>query len=561
MATYEYGMWAYNTKQATLQVTVDEHSVDTASNTSKLHVVMKLINNNKTPSHNANCTIYLNVNGERAYTGSSFDIRGGVTQTFYDSNITITHNTVGAASVPIYAYFKSGVSIGTAEISQTFTCTTIARKSSVSASTGYIESTLPITISRQSSSFTHTLTYSFGNLSGTIASGTSSTSINWTVPSSFYAQIGGSSTSGSGTIYCYTYSSGTHIGTSSCGFTVYTNSSYCGPTLSPSITTDANTQKLTGNTSTIIRYFSSANVTIGAAARASASVSSKSVVNAGKTLTSDGSFSNLTNGTFSFSVKDSRGYTNSTTKTLTVIPYIKLTCDLDVQITVSGKATINIKGNYFNSSFGKVNNSCSPQYRYAVKGSNFSDWKSLNPDCSSDTYTATGIETGFQENVIYVFQAKTTDALGTTQITEIEVSTLPVFDWGENDFNINGALKIKNNEVADYIVEQGTSGIWTYRKWNSGIAECWGRVGSESYGMTSTSGYGYYTSSSVNLPSNLFKTVTWATSDRCGGTTGNGLISTDIRSISTTTVSYFIWCTISTTMDVDVSISVKGRWK
>ena len=29
-------------------------------------------------------------------------------------------------------------------------------------------------------------------------------------------------------------------------------------------------------------------------------------------------------------------------------------------------------------------------------------------------------------------------------------------------------------EGRDYIVEQGTSGIWTYRKWNSGIAECWG---------------------------------------------------------------------------------------
>ena len=26
----------------------------------------------------------------------------------------------------------------------------------------------------------------------------------------------------------------------------------------------------------------------------------------------------------------------------------------------------------------------------------------------------------------------------------------------------------------DWIVEEGTSGIWTYRKWNSGIAECWG---------------------------------------------------------------------------------------
>ena len=29
--------------------------------------------------------------------------------------------------------------------------------------------------------------------------------------------------------------------------------------------------------------------------------------------------------------------------------------------------------------------------------------------------------------------------------------------------------------AVDYIVEQGTSGIWTYRKWNSGVAECWGK--------------------------------------------------------------------------------------
>ena len=41
------------------------------------------------------------------------------------------------------------------------------------------------------------------------------------------------------------------------------------------------------------------------------------------------------------------------------------------------------------------------------------------------------------------------------------------------------AIKTKLNAhdkalSVDYIVEQGTSGIWTYRKWNSGIAECWG---------------------------------------------------------------------------------------
>ena len=51
--------------------------------------------------------------------------------------------------------------------------------------------------------------------------------------------------------------------------------------------------------------------------------------------------------------------------------------------------------------------------------------------------------------------------------------------WGYNDadntFTV-GASTIYLNGVrlADFVVEQGTSGIWTYRKWNSGLAECWG---------------------------------------------------------------------------------------
>lgn len=41
------------------------------------------------------------------------------------------------------------------------------------------------------------------------------------------------------------------------------------------------------------------------------------------------------------------------------------------------------------------------------------------------------------------------------------------------------ALKIKDiaysfGLIADYVVETGTSGIWTYQKWASGIAHCFG---------------------------------------------------------------------------------------
>lgn len=35
-------------------------------------------------------------------------------------------------------------------------------------------------------------------------------------------------------------------------------------------------------------------------------------------------------------------------------------------------------------------------------------------------------------------------------------------------------VKVKGSPMEDYVVEQGTSGIWIYRKWASGIAECWG---------------------------------------------------------------------------------------
>lgn len=30
--------------------------------------------------------------------------------------------------------------------------------------------------------------------------------------------------------------------------------------------------------------------------------------------------------------------------------------------------------------------------------------------------------------------------------------------------------------IADYVISEGTSGNWRYRKWASGVAECWGEV-------------------------------------------------------------------------------------
>lgn len=72
---------------------------------------------------------------------------------------------------------------------------------------------------------------------------------------------------------------------------------------------------------------------------------------------------------------------------------------------------------------------------------------------------------------------------------------------------------------ADYIVETNTSGNWTYRKWNSGIAELWGKhivnwtatntsqIGKGTYDGVSISMFNYYGAVEVSYPDNFFKKV------------------------------------------------------
>ena len=48
---------------------------------------------------------------------------------------------------------------------------------------------------------------------------------------------------------------------------------------------------------------------------------------------------------------------------------------------------------------------------------------------------------------------------------------------------------------ADYVVEQGTTGIWTWRKWVSGVAEMWAVCGADTLDMTVQTWGNMYTAS------------------------------------------------------------------
>ena len=76
-----------------------------------------------------------------------------------------------------------------------------------------------------------------------------------------------------------------------------------------------------------------------------------------------------------------------------------------------------------------------------------------------------------------------------------------------------------------FIVEEGTSGIWTYRKWSDGIAECWGAK-TESKSLTAWGSWYYARIDGPNYPTGLFTTLLsvtgslgWAGGDLVSGLT------------------------------------------
>ena len=69
------------------------------------------------------------------------------------------------------------------------------------------------------------------------------------------------------------------------------------------------------------------------------------------------------------------------------------------------------------------------------------------------------------------------------------------------------ATSIIKAQSIDYIVDQGTSGNWKYRKWNSGRVEAWGYKNFSSIPVTSVSPtYGGYRSAALEIaiPSGIF---------------------------------------------------------
>ena len=119
----------------------------------------------------------------------------------------------------------------------------------------------------------------------------------------------------------------------------------------------------------------------------------------------------------------------------------------------------------------------------------------------------------------------------------------------------------------DYVVDEGTNaktGItWTYRKWNSGIAECWGVYTNSSVSYTANSGAagGYRaTTPSINYPF-TFNSILCVNATNNGGTNDYwGVISNATTGTSGLAITLDRGNSASS-VQIKVGIYTKGTWK
>ena len=351
----------------------------------------------------------------------------------------------------------------------------IPRASTVSATDANIGGKTTITINRAASSFTHTLTYSFGGLTGTIATKTTSTSVSWTVPTTFYAKIP-NDPSGTCTITCDTYSGSTKVGTATDTFKATAAEPACTPSVSVAAEdTNADVIAITGSNKIIVKGFSDVKVTTTAEGKNSATISSVSVSCGSDTKTGTSvTFNDAASATIKATVKDSRGYDNSATASgLTLVNYIVPTIveTITRESPTSDVVKISVKGKWFNGSIGATKNTLRVQVRYKPKSqasyADSDDYFDMDVATDGNTYTATLSLTGLTYNQAYSIRIRARDAihvydgsLADPIYRNTEISKgVPVFDWGEDDFKFNVPVSLDSGAFAAGAFKTGVK-LW-----------------------------------------------------------------------------------------------------
>ena len=323
-----------------------------------------------------------------------------------------------------------------------------------------------------------TLRYKVGNLEGTIVEKHEDFYYDWVIPTLFYTYYPDATTAAA-TIYCDTYDfAGLNIlGTTQYNFTLYFVD---GPDMEPTVRDiDPVTVALTGADNKFIRFFSDVEYTFNATPGQGTYLDEATIVCGNKSASF--SYSDLENGqtgvledieeaTFKFSVTDGRWYTREKTLTRTLIPYVKLTCNIwRIEATGDGTIKVGIGGDIWSNNFGAVRNTLRISYRVKEGNGEFGEWQSIDYLNDDATYEVTVTLNNLDYTKTYTFEAMAEDKLMTVVSRQLPVRAIPVYDWGRDDFNVNVPFNmnhktvLRHNDLANNTVLSASGGFIYFR--------------------------------------------------------------------------------------------------
>ena len=303
-----------------------------------------------------------------------------------------------------------------------------ATNPSLSKSTVEMGTSVTVNLPRASGSFTHNISYRFGDSTGTISSN-AGTSASWSVPLTLAEQIK-NSTSGTGTITVQTKNGSSVIGSKTLNITLTVPES-----VKPSITAQTVTEGTEGIASkfgSFIQSKSTFSVSVTASGAYGSEIVSYRTDIEGRRFSGNPCLTGTVTGSGDIeiisTVTDSRGRSESVTKTVSVIPYnppgiatssVRRTSDNSLSGICEYKYEISSLGAKNDKSF-KI------QY---LSGSTWKDLASFTDYAKTGSVT-TGEIFGVDSTTKVRFVAKD---YFTEVVIEREVSpTFTIFNWGSN---------------------------------------------------------------------------------------------------------------------------------
>lgn len=347
-----------------------------------------------------------------------------------------------------------------------------ASKPSYSSNPLTIGQTQTITTNRASNDFTHTLVLSMGDYSETLSNVGASTA--WTPTAAALMQYM-DTWQKEVTVTCTTYNGSTQIGSSTTSFTLQVDTSVYKPVITWGTATDTNaTTSALETAGSFIKSYSNLQIPVTATPNnttygdtvdtltvALGNVSQRSAAG-GLSVMVNFMANGITTATLTATATDSRGYSVTATKTLTLIDYSAIVIEsIEVaRVNANGDPTetgeyvkYTIKGSAFLGSFGQATNSIRVRTKSKLaSAADYGSWVDEQTVVTSGSgfaqFTIVGITVGtYLSSTQYDLIFRLEDALTARQSLAVVVHEgIPVAAWGKYHFDVYGTFHIHDRD-------------------------------------------------------------------------------------------------------------------